>query len=318
MKRGPGKPAARHHGPVVKPVVPDSAQLVAEFDDYLRLRRGVAPATRRAYGADVRSLLAYLPDEGLVDLDLRILRGWLGAMTEAGASPRSVRRRVCSIRVFTAWACERGFLPVDPGLRLQSPQVWSHLPTVLTTRQADDLLVQAGRADDDAVANLCDRALFELIYAGGLRVSEVCGLDLTDISWAQRTLRVTGKGNKQRTVPFGPAAHHALEHWLRDGRWQWAADAAGEAVFVGPRGRRIDQRRVRSRLHRLVAGTAGVPDVAPHALRHSAATHMLEGGADLRTVQEMLGHASLATTQIYTHVSVERLRTTYEQAHPRA
>lgn len=179
-------------------------------------------------------------------------------------------------------------------------------------------MTAAARADDDPVATSCDRAVIELLYATGIRVSELCGLDLDDIDAGRRTLRVTGKGNKQRTVPFGPPAAAALDQWLENGRPRWVRERSGPAVFLGPRGRRIDQRRVRSRLHRLLATEPGVPDVGPHGLRHSAATHLLEGGADLRTVQELLGHASLATTQIYTHVSVERLRTTYEQAHPRA
>ncbi|MFN8126083.1 MAG: tyrosine recombinase XerC [Candidatus Nanopelagicales bacterium] len=292
--------------------------LVADFADHLRRRRGVSPATCRAYVSDVRSLLTHTGPDGITDLDLRTLRAWLAGLTATGAAPRTIRRRVSSVKVFTAWAHGRGVLAADPGLRLQSPQVPDHLPVVLTAAEADDLLTHAGQADDDPVATLCDRAMLELLYAGGLRVSELCGLDLGDISFPDRTLRVIGKGDKQRTVPFGPSAAHAVDHWLRDGRPRWATRRSGEAVFLGPRGGRVDQRRVRARLHRLIEVATGVPDVAPHALRHSAATHMLEGGADLRTVQEMLGHASLATTQIYTHVSVERLRTTYEQAHPRA
>ncbi len=294
--------------------------VAAEFSRHLRLQRGLRPATCRAYDGDVRSLLDFLAQRRapLAQLDLRTLRAWLAARTAAGAAPASVQRQVSSVRTFTAWAHEHGYLSADPGLRLQSPRGPRTLPTVLTADQAGELLTAAARADDDPVAGLADRAMFELLYASGIRVSELCGLDLADVSPTRRTLRVIGKGDKQRTVPYGPAADRALQRWTDDGRPQWVGSRSGAALFLGPRGGRVDPRRVRGRLHRLLAVVPGVPDVAPHALRHSAATHLLEGGADLRSVQELLGHATLATTQIYTHVSVERLRTTYEQAHPRA
>ncbi len=294
--------------------------VVADFAQDLQFRRGLAPATVRAYRADAAALLAFLVERGsaLRDLDIRTLRAWLAQMSSAGAAPRSLQRRVASARTFTAWAHEGGLISDDPGLRLQAPKGGSALPEVLTAGQAGDLMAAAATADDDPVATLADRAVLELLYGSGIRVAELCGLDIDDVALAQRTMRVIGKGDKQRTVPFGPPAARAVADWLRGGRPAWARAGSGPALFLGPRGRRVDQRRVRARLHRLAVVAPGVPDVAPHGLRHSAATHMLEGGMDLRTVQEMLGHATLATTQIYTHVSVERLRTTYEQAHPRA
>ena len=310
------RPESGHYGQVRDH---DRDVLVA-FARHLELERGRSAATCRAYVSDITGLLDHAESIGveLGQLDIRLLRSWLAAMSAGGASVRSMQRRVSSVRVFTSWATEAGVLEVDPGLRLQAPAAPARLPGVLSTEQADDLMAAAETADDDPVATACDRAMFELLYAIGIRVSELCGLDIDDIDWNRHTLRVTGKGNKQRTVPFGSPAATALDHWLQVGRPSWVGANSGSAVFLGPRGRRIDQRRVRERLHRLLAIIPGMPDLSPHALRHSAATHLLEGGADLRTVQELLGHASLATTQIYTHVSVERLRTTYEQAHPRA
>jgi integrase/recombinase XerC len=158
----------------------------------------------------------------------------------------------------------------------------------------------------------------ELLYATGIRVSELVGLDLEDIDRSRRVIRVLGKGNKQRTVPYGLAAERALDAWLNLGRAELVTETSGQALLLGTRGGRLDQRAVRDVVHRRVAMVPGAPDIGPHGLRHSAATHLLEGGADLRTVQELLGHASLATTQLYTHVSVERLRQTYADAHPRA
>jgi tyrosine recombinase xerC len=167
----------------------------------------------------------------------------------------------------------------------------------------------------EAIA-LRDAALLEVLYATGVRVSELCGLDIADLDRSRRTLRVLGKGDKERTVPYGSPASQALENWLAV-RDRIALAAAGGALFVGVRGRRLDPRAVRDVVHR-AAALAGVPDLGPHGLRHSAATHVLNGGADLRSVQELLGHSSLATTQRYTHVSAERLRAVYAQAFPRA
>ncbi len=299
--------------------------LADEFARYLALRRGLSDATCRAYRSDVVSLLLFVTSTesqcdpaDLTQLDLRTLRSWLAHMSADGSATRSMQRRVAAARSFTAWAHQQGLLATDPGARLHAPKGGSTLPHVLSAEQVSQLLAAALTADDDEPANLSDRAMFELLYASGIRVSELTGLDLPDVQLAARTMRVTGKGNKQRTVPFGPPAAAALEEWLRVGRPQWQTTRSPGAVFLGPRGGRIGQRRVRERLHRLLRLMPELPDIGPHGLRHSAATHMVEGGADLRTIQEMLGHATLATTQIYTHVSVERLRTTYEQAHPRA
>ncbi|MDQ6850146.1 MAG: tyrosine-type recombinase/integrase, partial [Actinomycetota bacterium] len=203
----------------------------------------------------------------------------------------------------------------DPGALLASPRAHRTLPPVLDVAEASAAMTLA---DPDTALARRDRLIMELLYATGIRVSEFVGLDLDDVDRQRRVVRVLGKGNKQRTVPYGTAAERALRDWLDAGRGELARDYSGSALVLGARGRRIDPRSVRDVVHRVMARVPGAPDIGPHGLRHSAATHLLEGGADLRAVQELLGHASLATTQLYTHVSVERLRRMYTQAHPRA
>jgi integrase/recombinase XerC len=189
------------------------------------------------------------------------------------------------------------------------------LPTVLRPHELQRLL--ESHPDEGPLA-LRDDAMLELLYASGIRVGELCGLDLGDLDLPRRLVRVLGKGAKERSVPFGLPAGRALSSWLEEGRPEVVGSQSGQAVFLGARGARIDQRAVRRTVHARLAKVEGAPDLGPHALRHTAATHLLEGGADLRTVQELLGHASLATTQLYTHVTVDRLKATYDRAHPRA
>jgi integrase/recombinase XerC len=231
-------------------------------------------------------------------------------------------RRATAVRVFTAWAQRTGRLAKDPGALLGRPKPHRTLPAALRADEAASLLeVAAEHADDGTPLGLRDAAVLELLYATGIRVGELCGLDVDDLDGERRVVRVLGKGRKERVVPYGVPAARALQRWLTHGRPVLVARTgrqAGGALFLGARGARIDQRAVRTLVHARLAEVPGAPDLGPHGLRHSAATHLLEGGADLRTVQELLGHASLATTQIYTHVSTERLRTAYRQAHPRA
>jgi integrase/recombinase XerC len=263
----------------------------------------------------------------LRDIDITVLRGWLGRQAGAGLSRATMARRVASARAFTAWAHRRGLTDTDAGDRLTAPAVHRELPGVLTRAQADAMLAAAeppGSTPAESLVGpegavvLRDLAMGWLFYATGIRVAELVGLDVSDLDEGRRTVRVLGKGAKERVVPYGVPADRALRAWTTEGRPQLATVPNGPALFLGVRGRRIDVRTVRTVVHRLVARVPGAPDIGPHGLRHTAATHLLEGGADLRTVQELLGHATLATTQIYTHVSVERLRSTYEQAHPRA
>lgn len=299
---------------------PTPAAVVADFADHLLLERGLSEHTVRAYVSDLRALLAFVlgPDAtGFVpsELSLVALRAWLAEDAAAGRSRATLARRAATARAFTAWAHRTGLLGADVGARLASPRPVNALPTVLAPEAAAQLLDTArDRAADGTPARIRDWAALELTYASGLRVSEVTGLDVGDVDLARRTVRVHGKGGKERVTPFGQPAERALRSWLAV-RPRLAGEQS--ALFLGERGRRLDPRTLRAALHRLTA-VAGVRDLAPHGLRHSAATHLLEGGSDLRTVQELLGHSSLATTQRYTHVSPERLRAAFTQAHPRA
>lgn len=297
-------------------------EAIEAYTRHLVHEAGRSAHTIRAYVGDVRALRQQLARQGVqtpADVTLTSLRTWLGEQAEAGAARGSVARRAASARSFLRWAHRRGMIPADPSVRLVSPRRSVRLPSVLTEDDAGQLMAIAAVAADDLDAlNIRDRAMVELLYAAGIRVGELVGLDVDDVDLAERTMRVFGKGAKERTVPFGQPARDAVREWLADGRPRIVTGASGPALFLGRRGRRVDQRQVRTAVHRLIGHVADAPDIGPHGLRHSAATHLLDNGADLRSVQELLGHASLATTQIYTHVSVERLRSSYEQAHPRA
>lgn len=287
------------------------------FERHLRDERGRSAHTVRAYVADVEDLQDFCVGKGVTspgELDLAILRAWLAVATSAGLARSTIARRSASVRAFTAWCHRRGLSAADPGHRLVSPRVSNRLPTVLDQAQAIQVLEHAGRHDGSPRA-IRDAAILEVLYGTAIRVSELCGLDVDDVDAGTRTLRVIGKGDKERVVPYGLPAQRAIDAWLR-ARVEMASPSV-HALFVGERGLRIDSRVVRSVVKKMT-DSAGVPSIAPHAMRHSAATHVLEGGADLRSVQELLGHANLATTQRYTHVSVERLRSTFDQAHPRA
>jgi integrase/recombinase XerC len=257
-------------------------------------------------------------DDVLVDATLADLRAWLASQAHDGAARSTLARRAAAARTFYRWTLRTGRTSTDPSLRLVAPRRSSRLPGVLRTGQAGALLdVAAVAADDLDPVHVRDVAMLELLYASGIRVGELVSLDLDDVDLASDLVRVMGKGGKERTVPFGTPARRALEVW-RIRRPELATAVSGPALFLGRRGRRVDARQVREVVHRLIAHVPDAPDIGPHGLRHSAATHLLDGGADLRMVQELLGHASLATTQIYTHVSADRLRRSYEQAHPRA
>ncbi len=297
---------------------PDLEPLLEEFDEYLALQRGRSAHTRRAYLGDLRSLFDFTGG-GLDTLTLPRLRSWLAAQAGAGAARTTLARRTSAIKTFTAWALHRGLLGSDPAARLQTPKAHRTLPSVLRTEQALDAMdaLNSGAQQGDPIA-LRDRLIVEMLYATGIRVSELCGLDIDDVDRSRRVLRVLGKGNKERTVPFGEPAERALAAWLDSGRPAVAKATSGAALLLGSRGARLDQRQARTVVHQTMSAVDGAPDIGPHGLRHSAATHLLEGGADLRVVQELLGHSTLATTQLYTHVTVARLRAVHDQAHPRA
>ncbi len=324
-----------------------SAGLVDDFVRYLRSERNRSEHTIRAYASDVTHLGRNLAardktpreeatqdearrdeaaldiaggdlDAALVTATLVDLRSWLSAQSLEGAARATIARRAAAARTFYRWATRSGRVTTDPSLRLVAPRRRSRLPAVLRQRDAAELLeVAAIAADDEDPIHVRNRAVLELLYASGIRVGELVAIDIDDVDLSTDMVRVTGKGAKERVVPFGIPARQALSAWLAQ-RPRLATSHSGPAMFLGRRGRRVDPRQVREVVHALVGDVRDAPDLGPHGLRHSAATHLLEGGADLRVVQELLGHASLATTQLYTHVSVERLRRSYEQAHPRA
>jgi integrase/recombinase XerC len=298
-------------------------EAVDEFGLHLARVESRSAHTVRAYLGDVVSLLDHAARRGCAgpaDLDITVLRGWLASRMRDGAARTSQARRAAAVRAFTAWAHRSGLSPADAGAQLASPRAHRDLPTVLRADQAADLVTapRAATAEPaDTAVGIRDLAVLEMLYATGVRVSELCGLDLGDVDDARRVIRVFGKGAKERAVPYGVPAQRALDDWLRAGRPVLAAAGSGQALFVGARGGRLQQTVVR-RVVAAAARAAGLPHTSPHDLRHSAATHLLDGGADLRAVQDLLGHASLSSTQIYTHVSTERLRAAFRQAHPRA
>lgn len=308
--------------PPSEPLRAGLAVVLEDFAGHLRAERNRSGHTVRAYAADVRALLQHAQRRGCTSvdrLDIATLRSWLAAGQEAGAARATLARRAAAARTFTAWALRRGLLALDPGLLLGSPRPHRHLPDVLGHEQMHLLLDAAAElAAAGSATGLRDRAILELLYATGIRVGELVGLDIDDVDEGRHVVRVFGKGAKERSVPVGLPALRALREWLVSGRPRLATPASGPAVFLGARGARVDPRIVRAVVHRFTEQLPGGEPMGPHGLRHTAATHLLEGGADLRSVQEILGHATLATTQIYTHVSVDRLKAAYERAHPRA
>jgi integrase/recombinase XerC len=337
---------------------------LAAFRCHIEAERGLSRHTVRAYIGDVSSLLRYAAAArvtALDELDIGLLRGWLGQQHGSGGSRATLARRAAAARTFTAFACARGLMDADPGPLLGTPKAPRRLPDVLSQDQVSAVLDarnartgeggrggsgpgEGGRGDggpgggigremgvgqgagvgrdaagrEEAALALRDAAIMELLYGTGIRVSELCGLDLGDLDEERHTVRVFGKGGRERTVPAGIPAVRAVSAWVREGRPVVVGPRSGFALFLGARGGRIDPRTARRVVHASIAAVPGTPDIGPHGLRHAAATHLLEGGADLRSVQEILGHASLTSTQIYTHVSVERLQSAYRQAHPRA
>jgi integrase/recombinase XerC len=301
----------------------DLIEIRDAFLKYLESERNLSAHTIRAYLGDLDSFFEHLEKLDITDfskLELSHIRSWLANQQVKGGARTTLSRRAVSIRLFTKWATKKGYLAKDVGATLATPKGARTLPDVLNVADAglamDALATRV--AEEDGPLSKRDCAMVEVLYASGARVSELCGLDLQDIDYERNTIRVIGKGNKERTIPLGNPAMRALVAWLKEGRPLVAGDKSDRAVFLGARGKRIDQRTVRTVVYQALQALEGAVKLGPHALRHSAATHLLEGGADLRTVQEILGHASLATTQIYTHVSTERLQKAFKQAHPRA
>lgn len=316
--RGPGDPTEGW---------PDAMRAdLASYRVHLEGTRGLSAHTVRAYTGDLVSLGDHLLAHTLrdfADADLRTLRGWLSGLHARGAERTTVARRATAARVFYAWLHATGRVEHDPAAALRSPRADRTLPPTLDRASASGLFdglaarIEAARTDAERALALRDSAIVEVLYSSGLRVSELCGLDARDLDWDRGLARVLGKGAKERTVPLGVPAQRALRAWLHV-RGQLAGAESGDAVFLGARGARVDPRVVRRVVHAALDAVPDAPGLGPHGLRHAMATHLLEGGADLRSVQEMLGHSSLATTQIYTHVTNERLKEAFRQAHPRA
>ena len=295
----------------------DAAHL---FESHLARVRRLSPATIRAYAADLRDLRARLEDDDISLIDVDTLRDWLWHATQRGDSRATIARRTATARSFFGWALEHGHVTADPTLRLVTPKRAQTLPVVATAESLDAVLttLREAAASGDPSA-LRDHAMLELLYASGIRVSELCGLDVDSVDRERATVRVWGKGSKERVVPFGIPARDAIDAYLTRARPALVTRGSGTAaLFLGVRGARISPRAVYGVVSRDIAPATGRERVGPHTLRHSAATHLIDGGADLRAVQELLGHASLGTTQIYTHVSSERLAAVYKLAHPRA
>lgn len=290
-----------------------------EFATYLRSSKGYSPNTLKAYLADIQDLAEMTGAGRSADeITLETLRDWLWRQSEKGASKATIARKSAAARAFTMWLLKAGHTAEDPGLRLHSPKAGRSLPKVVSRESLDQVFsALQSKATVDNPSGLRDLAMVELLYATGARVSELAGLDLGNFDYSRNIVRLMGKGSKERMVPFGQPARDALDDWLRHGRNLLAQEKTDSAMFLNSRGQRVGVRQiyalVASLLENTATGTAG-----PHSLRHSAATHLLDGGADLRAVQELLGHASLGTTQIYTHVSIERLKDGYKNAHPRA
>jgi integrase/recombinase XerC len=293
---------------------------VDAFAHHLAAERNRSAHTVRAYVGDVTSLLDHAVRMSVREpdgLSIAVLRSWLARLRSGGASRATLARRAAAARTFTAWGRREGWLDRDPGASLASPKPHRPLPAVLRADQASALATAPMRVDTPDPLDLRDALVLELLYASGLRVAELCGLDVDDVDASRRVVRVIGKGDRERTVPYGLPAQRQLDAWLRRGRPALATVHSGSALLLGAKGARLNPTTARQ----IVADWAaslGLAHVSPHTLRHTVATHLLEGGADLRSVQELLGHASLSNTQIYTHVSRERVRRVFEQAHPRA
>jgi len=298
-----------------------SAALVTQYEEHLALVRNLSDNSIRGYVTDLESFLKHMEKLGIVEfnqLEIEHIRSWLANLQSTGIARATLTRRIVSIRAFTNWAAANGWLTSDLGANLAIPKPHRVLPEVLNVDEAATVIksLEVRVAEEPTALNYRDLAILEVLYGSGIRVSELCGLDLGDIDNSRNTLNVIGKASKQRVVPLGIPAMTALSNYLKNGRGEFINQLSQSAVFLGSRGKRIDQRTVRQIVYEAMKAVGA--SMGPHGLRHSAATHLLEGGADLRTVQEILGHASLATTQIYTHVSPERLQSAYKQAHPRA
>jgi len=301
----------------------DMERTIEDFTSYLAVDRGFSEHTVRSYRSDLTQLVEFATARGATDpddVDLELLRDWLWRSSQDGLAKSTLARRAAAARSFSSWLSRTKATTTDAAARLRAPKSERHLPRVLSRESMSSILDRVSlRAESGDPLALRDLAIIELLYASALRVSELTGLDLGDVDLGRLTVRVLGKGSKERVVPFGVPARDAIVAWTERGRPAVAAEISGASpLFVGARGKRLTSRAVYELVSGLLATVPGSGPAGPHTFRHTAATHLLDGGADLRAVQEMLGHASLGTTQLYTHVSTERLKESYRIAHPRA
>jgi integrase/recombinase XerC len=297
------------------------AETLAQYEQQLSGARGFSPNTLKAYRSDISELLVFAQSRGIqnpAEISIDLLRDYLWALSETGLAKSTLARKSAAFRSFTAWLHKSQVLEVDPGLRLRTPKQNKALPTVVSRESLAQVFESLElKATSDNPQGIRDLLIFELLYATGARVSELVGLNLEDIDYGRSLLRVLGKGSKVRMVPYGKPAAEALDSWISQGRPQLESEQSHSALLLNSRGNRVGVRQVYGLVAACLESTP-TGATGPHSLRHSAATHLLDGGADLRSVQELLGHASLGTTQIYTHVSIERLKDGYKNAHPRA
>jgi integrase/recombinase XerC len=298
------------------------AEAIRSYLDDRQASRTLQPASLTAYESDLEAFRRFAERSGVSeirDCDRELMRQWVWEQAESNSQATTLQRRISSLRGFSHWAHLAGHLPTDPAATLRPPKSSRKLPRVLTKAQALDLLgLLAERAAQGDPGALRDWAIAETLYSSALRVQEVCGLDEDSIDWAQQTMRVIGKGNRERVVPVGKPALEAVRAYREGGRPVLVSDRSGRALFLGRRGGRINPRTVYQLVSALIDRFPGAGPRGAHTLRHTAATHLLDNGADLRSVQELLGHRSIGTTELYTHVSIERLKKAYELAHPRA
>jgi integrase/recombinase XerD len=295
----------------------DPAALVDRYLTHLSVERGMSPNTVRAYSADLARYLEWAERAGVdpIDLNHRQMRAYLAELDRAGYARRTVARRLSAVRSFFAFLLTEGLADSDPSSVLATPKMPSRLPKVVP----DDVLKSLLDAPDaETPTGLRDRAVLELLYASGARVSELSGLYLSGLDLAQGQITVMGKGSKERVIPIHRTAIERLRAYLADGRPELAKPQSPDAVFLTSRGLAMSADAVRRTFKRYLRVVGGASELSPHAMRHTFATHLLEAGADLRTVQELLGHVALSTTQIYTHLGVKRLQDVHQRTHPRA
>ncbi len=296
---------------------PTNEQISDSFLEHLRVERNLSPRTIAAYASDISGFCAWAEREGIhiLDADHRRLRRYLAELDRARYSKRTIARRLAAMRSLYRFLVRRGFLTASPAAVLATPKTPKRLPDVAPDQLIDQLLALP---DTTTAQGLRDLAILELLYASGIRVSELTGLDLGDVDMASATVRVMGKGSRERIVPIHPLAVRRLREYLAAGRTQYDKGSSAGAFFLNRLGTRLSSGGVRRMLDRYLGQLEQSTHITPHDIRHSFATHLLEGGADLRSVQELLGHVALSTTQIYTHVSTRHLREVHKGAHPRA